>query len=131
MQNSLSKNTYSTNPLYKFNQRNFNDTELGIVFDKTVEVVHTKFSTDIGTLLTGFGGAVSSGRTLLWIIFSLLGASQVRSWDISSKILGHPWKDFGASQVRFCGFAGDVLGHPRSDSHISSAVSVIFFPGNP
>ena len=89
-------NTYSTNPLYKFNKRNFNDTELGIVFDKTVEVVHTKFSTDIETLLTGFGGAVSNGRTLLWIVISLLGASHVRFWaslgrflGISSKILGH------------------------------------------
>ena len=91
-------NRYSTNSLYKFDQRNFNETELGIVFDKTVEVVHTKFSTDIETLLTGFGGAVSSGRTLLWIVFSLLGASQVRVLGASEVRL-----HVGASQARFLG----------------------------
>ena len=49
-----------------------------IVFDKTVEIIHTKFSTNAETLLTGFGGSVSSGRTLLWILVSLLGVSQVK-----------------------------------------------------
>ena len=53
-------------------------TSLSIIFDKTVEIVHTKFSIGIDTLLTGFGGSVSSGRTLLWILVSLLGLSQVR-----------------------------------------------------
>ena len=53
-------------------------TTLSIIFDKTVKVVHTKFSMDTETILTGFGGSVSSGRTLLWILVSLLGASKVR-----------------------------------------------------
>ena len=69
-------NKYFTNLLNHERKRDW--TGLGIIFDNNVEVVHTKFSTDAETLLTGFGGAVSSGRTLLWVLVSLLGASQVK-----------------------------------------------------
>ena len=72
------RNRYSTRLYDKSNLRSINVTSLNIVFDKTVDVVHTKFSADTETLLTGFGGSVSSGRTLLWILVSLLGLSQVR-----------------------------------------------------
>ena len=68
-------NKYSTNLLHHEPKRDW--TGLSIIFDNTVKVIHTKFSTDTETLLTGFGGAVSSGRTLLWIFVSFLGASQV------------------------------------------------------
>ena len=61
----------------KSNQH-LNIISLSLIFDKTVKVVHTKFSFDLETLLTGFGGSVSSGRTLLWILVSLLGVSQVK-----------------------------------------------------
>ena len=72
-------NKYSTRLYDKSNLPTlFPLTTLSIIFDKTVKVVQTKFSTDTETLLTGFGGSVSSGRTLLWILVSLLGASKVR-----------------------------------------------------
>ena len=50
---------------------------LNLVFDRTVEVTHSTFSMNEQTLLTKLGGAVSSGRTLLWILVSILGAYQV------------------------------------------------------
>ena len=80
-------NKYSTTLLYdESNQNYLNGTELAIIFDKTVEVIRTKFSADTETLLTGFGGSVSSGRTLLWTLVSLLGASQVNFSLIKSKV---------------------------------------------
>ena len=54
-------------------------TGLNLIFDRTVDVTHTRFSIDGQTLLTKLGGAVSSGRTLLWILVSILGATQVIS----------------------------------------------------
>ena len=72
------KNKYSTR-LFDRSKLHYSDvTTLTIIFDKTVEIVHTKFSTDTETLLTGFGGSVSNGQTLFWILVSLLGLSQVR-----------------------------------------------------
>ena len=68
----------------KFNTHDVHTTEtksevynLVIVFDKKVDVVHSTFRIDEQTFLTRLGGSVSSGRTLLWILVSLLGASQV------------------------------------------------------
>ena len=81
--NPCQTNRYSTKLLDydESNQNYLNGTELSIIFDKTVEVVRTKFSTDIETLLTGFGGSISSGQTLLWVLVTLLSASQVLpSW---------------------------------------------------
>ena len=77
-------NRYSTRLLnYDSNKNYLNGTELLIIFDKTVEVVRTKFSTDIEMLLTGLGGSVSSGRTLLWVLLSFLTASQVFQINIT------------------------------------------------
>ena len=50
-----------------------------ITFSPKVAVTKSKFRIDAQTLLTRFGGSVSSGRTLLWILLGLVGASQVRS----------------------------------------------------
>ena len=50
---------------------------LVIVFDKKLDVVHSTFRIDEQTFLTRLGVSVSSGRTLLWILVTLLGASQV------------------------------------------------------
>ena len=50
---------------------------LVIVFDKMVNVVHSSFSIDGQTLLARLGGSVSSGRTLLWVLLTILGAAQV------------------------------------------------------
>ena len=54
-----------------------NITFLILMFEKTLEVEHSTFSINGQTFLTRLGGSVSSGRTLLWILVSLLGASQV------------------------------------------------------
>ena len=48
-----------------------------VAFDRTVDVTHSTFSINEQTLLTRLGGSVSSGRTLLWILVSLLGATKV------------------------------------------------------
>ena len=52
-------------------------TTLAITFDKTVDVSRSRFSIDGPTFLTKSGGFIGVGRTLLWILASLLGALQV------------------------------------------------------
>ena len=70
------KNSYSTKLLHD-GRNTFPYTEVSITFDKTVALAKTKFTSNAETVLTGFGGAVSSGRTFLWILVSLLGVSKV------------------------------------------------------
>ena len=55
------------------------DTLLLLVFDRTLQVTRSTFSIDSQTFLARLGGSVSSGRTLLWILLTLLWASQVLS----------------------------------------------------
>ena len=55
----------------------YHESLLVLSFDRTLDVVHSSFSIDGQTLLTILGGSVSSGRTLLGILVSLLGAAQV------------------------------------------------------
>ena len=55
----------------------YNGTSLILTFSPKVAVTKSKFSIDGQTLLTRFGGSVSSGRTLLWILLGFVGASQV------------------------------------------------------
>ena len=52
-------------------------TYLILAFDKILEVDNSDFSIDSQTFLARLGGSISSGRTLLWILVSLLGAAQV------------------------------------------------------
>ena len=61
-------------------KRTYTYRELHIIFDQTVDVTHSKFSLDEQTLLTKLGGSVSLGRTLLWIIASILGGTQVKTF---------------------------------------------------
>ena len=56
----------------------FKRNTLVLIFDKTIDMAHSSFSIDGRTLLTRLGGSVSSGRTLLWIILTILATSQVR-----------------------------------------------------
>ena len=65
-----------------------NTTGLFLVFEKTLVVGHSTFSINSQTFLTRLGGSVSSGRTLLWILVSLLGASQVMLYPYKA----HPHK---------------------------------------
>ena len=57
-------------------------TNLVLVFDETLEVTSSTFSIDFWMFLSSLGGSVSSGRTVLWILLTLLGASQERSGHI-------------------------------------------------
>ena len=50
---------------------------LDIKFDKTVDITRARFSIDGPAFLTKSGGFIGVGRTLLWILASLLGAAQM------------------------------------------------------
>ena len=43
-----------------------------LVFDKTISVARSTFSINSQTFLTRLGGSVSTGRTLLWILVTVL-----------------------------------------------------------
>ena len=45
---------------------------LMVIFDKRLGVSHSTFSISGQTLLARLGGSVSSGRTLLWILLSIM-----------------------------------------------------------
>ena len=68
------KNVYRTKLTHRIPR---NGTSLVITFNSKINIVRTKFSTDGQTLLARLGGSVSSGRTLLWMLLSLLGIGQV------------------------------------------------------
>ena len=54
-------------------------TSLHITFDQKIAVARSRFSINEQTFLTKVGGFIGVGRTSLWILVSLLGASQVVS----------------------------------------------------
>ena len=56
-------------------------TGLFIVFDQTSDVARSRFSINGLTLYSKLGGLIGAGRTLLWILVSLLGAAQVTLSD--------------------------------------------------
>ena len=60
-----------------------------VVFDRTVDIRHSTFSISGQTLLTRLGGSVSSGRTLLWILITLLGATKETPLVIKMFSFGH------------------------------------------
>ena len=68
------RNKYSTRLLHN---EPISGKKLRIVFAKTVNVDRSVYSIDSQTFLTRLGGSVSTGRTLLWILLTLLGAFQV------------------------------------------------------
>ena len=53
------------------------DHKVKLVFDKTVYLTKTSFLLGIPSVLTGLGGAVSGGRTLLWFITAALGLIKI------------------------------------------------------
>ena len=68
----------------KFTTRRFiktplNYTSLHITFDHKIAVARSRFSINEQAFLTKVGGFIGVGRTSLWILVSLLGASQVVS----------------------------------------------------
>ena len=70
------KNIYTSRFVHSAPSR-FKSNTLVLIFDKTIEVGRSSFSIDGQTLMTRLGGSVSSGRTLIWIILTILSASQV------------------------------------------------------
>ena len=70
------KNVYTSRFVHSVPSR-FKSNTLVLTFDKTIEVARSSFSIDGQTLLTRLGGSVSSGRTLVWIILTILAGSQV------------------------------------------------------
>ena len=56
-------------------------TGLFIVFDQTSDVARSRFSINGLALYSKLGGLIGAGRTLLWILVSLLGAVQVTLSD--------------------------------------------------
>ena len=66
------KFVFKTQELYE-NTRSGVENAVTIVFAKRVEHIKISFLLSIPSLLTGLGGAVSSGQTLMWIIVSILG----------------------------------------------------------
>ena len=87
------RNKYSTRLLHN---EPISGKKLRIVFAKTVNVDRSVYSIDSQTFLTRLGGSVSTGRTLLWILLTLLGAFQVNPLVIFST-----WKIL---ILRFCAF---------------------------
>ena len=55
--------------------------EIFIVFDQISDVSRSRFSINGLTLYSKLGGLIGAGRTLLWILVSLLGAAQVTLSD--------------------------------------------------
>ena len=70
------KNIYTSRFVHSAPSR-FKSNTLVLIFDKRIEVGRSSFSIDGQTLMTRLGGSVSSGRTLIWIILTILSASQV------------------------------------------------------
>ena len=70
-------NVYSTRFVHKVEKARIKPTTVVITFDETVQVFRSTFSVDDQTLLTRLGGAVASGRTLLWMFLTVIGLGQV------------------------------------------------------
>ena len=69
---------FITNLWYNFEEigpRNVDENAVTIVFAKRVQLKKTSFLLSIPSLLTGVGGAISSGQTLMWMIATFLGLS--------------------------------------------------------
>ena len=69
-------NQYTTKQIHR-ETHDLPYTEVRIVFDKKVAVVHTRFVNGIEEILIGLGGQISSGQTLLWVLLTILAVPQV------------------------------------------------------
>ena len=68
--------TFDTRQLYSFTM-NRTDNRIKVVLDNTVDLTQTHFLIGVPSLLSGLGGAISGGRTLLWFIISILGLCKI------------------------------------------------------
>lgn len=60
----------------------YSSTQIFIVFDETVDVTRSRFSINANTFLTKLGGLIGVGRTLLWVLISLLAICKVTKSDM-------------------------------------------------
>ena len=65
-----------TRQFYSFTM-NRTENRIKVVLDNIVDLTQTNFLIGVPSLLTGFGGAISGGRTLLWFIISILGLFKI------------------------------------------------------
>jgi len=70
--------TQTTYEVQSMQEIKYPTASIGLNFDSFVESTETEFKTTFVTLLTGLGGSVSSGRTLLWI--SLVVVSMLQGY---------------------------------------------------
>ena len=68
--------TYETKKEYSFTMNQTNNV-IKLVLDKTVDLTKTSFLLGFTSLLTGLGGAISGGRTLLWFILTVCGIGKI------------------------------------------------------
>ena len=81
-------NKYTTRLVHKVP---YTDTVVKLVFDRTISVALSTFSINSQTFLTRLGGSVSTGRTLLWVLVSLFGVTQVMLVTESLMHLFNKW----------------------------------------
>ena len=68
--------TFDTRQMYAFTM-NGTENRIKVVLDTAVDLTQTYFLIGVPSLLTGLGGAISGGRTLLWFIISILGLVKI------------------------------------------------------
>ena len=69
---------FETDKLYQTTYDDYKD-PVRIVFSRKVTITKTYFLMSIPGFLTGLGGAVSGGRTLMWLLVTLQGCSTIVS----------------------------------------------------
>ena len=82
------KYIFKTQKLYE-NQRIGDENAVKIVFPRRVKLIRTSFLMNTQNLLTGFGGAISSGQTLMWIIVTILGLAKALERFAKRLLLSH------------------------------------------
>ena len=70
------KYIFETETLYETSWRR-KENYLKIVFSRNVILTRTSFLISIHNLLTGVGGAISGGRTLMWVLLTILGFTKL------------------------------------------------------
>ena len=73
---SCTRYVFETRKIYDTNSKKYNNS-IKIVFDKNSVLTRTNFLLGVPSLLTGVGGAISGGRTLMWFIISSFGIIKI------------------------------------------------------
>ena len=101
-------NVFNTRFVHKVGRAREQPSTVVITFDNTVQVIRSTFSINEQTLFSWLGGSVSSGRTLLWIFLTILGAFQVafgQHYFLTLQVI---------QRVEFCSFFGQLCSLMRN-----------------